>query len=266
MSTTTIPAAVVRELRGSLCNHLIGLSEEIGSIGHEPRNAEQLARWSEPLAVLNRSRALLDRIGWIAREDEPDAEIDLDRYRWTVEHVLGSDLELFRSIARGSTTTDAERENAIAKARAIEEFGESIGLRLDDEHDGHHVTVPDDFADELVETLIGELRQAGAAVEVGPDRDVLERFDAIREVLDAIGWGAGADIDLDLHGYALQRALAGRLALERFMMADAAESVEKGHKGAEQARDRAYGCTLEIERFMDAAGLEIPKAGEPDAQ
>jgi len=265
MNTTTIPAATVRELRGSLCNHLIRLSEEIGSLFREPANAEELARWSEPLAVLNRSRALLDRIGWIAREDEPDAEIDLDRYRWTVEHVLGSDLELFRSIERGSTTTDAERENAVAKARAIEEFAESIGLRLDDEHDGHYVSVPDAFAELLFDALIGELRQAAQGVESGPDPDSLEQFDAIREVLDAIDWGAVSKIDLDLYGYALQRVLAGRLDLERFMMADAASSVEKGHKGAEQARDRAYGYTLEIEQFMDAAGLEIPKAGERDA-
>jgi hypothetical protein len=265
MSTITIPAPVVRELRGSLCNHLIGLSEEIGSLFHEPRNAEQLARWSEPLAVLNRARALLERIGWIAREDEPDAEIDLDRYRWTVEHVLGSDLDLFRSIERGSTTTDAERENAIAKAHAIEEFAESIGLHLDDGHDGHHVTVPADFADVLVETLLGDLQTAAQNVEGGPDADALERFDAIRELLDAIGWGERERIDLDLYGYALQRALADRLELERLMMADAAESVEKRHKNAEQARDRAYAYALEIERFMDSAGLTIPQEGEPDA-
>jgi hypothetical protein len=94
---------------------------------------------------------------------------------------------------------------------------------------------------------------------------VLEHFDSIRELVDAIGWGSRADIDLDLHGHALQQALAGRLELERFMMADAAESVEKGHKGAEQARDREYGYALEIERFLDAAGLEIPKAGAQDA-
>jgi hypothetical protein len=141
------------------------------------------------------------------------------------------------------------------------EFAESAGLRLDDEHDGHYVTVPDDFADELVETLIGELRQAGAAIEVGPDRDVLERFDAIRELLDAIGWGDGERIDLDLYGYALQRALADRLELERLMMADAAESVEKGHKNAEQARDRAYGYTLEIETVHGRGRARDPEGG-----
>jgi hypothetical protein len=260
MSTiTTIPAAVVCELRGSLCNHLIGLSEQIGVVGHEPRNVEQLARWSDPIAAFDRGRALLDRIGWIACDDEADAEIDLERYRWTVEHILGSDLDLFRSIVREQGgTTDAERQNAVAKAHAIEEFAESIGLRLDEEHDGHYVTVPDDFADLLVEAVIGELRQAAQAVENGPDADTLEQFDAIRELLDASDWGAVAKIDLDLYGYALQRVLADRLLLERFMMADAAESVEKGHKGAEQARDRAYSYALQIERFMETAGLEIP--------
>lgn len=267
MSTITIPAGVVRELRGSLCNHLIGLSEEIGSLGREPTNAEQLAQWTEPIVILGRSCALLERIGWVAREDEPDAEIDVDRYRWTIVHVLSSDLELWRSIMReqGKLPTEAERQRASAKAQMIEEFAASVGLDLDEEHDGHYVTVPDDFADLLVETLIGDLQTAAQSVESGPDADALERFDAIRELLDAIGWGEGRRIDLDLYGYALQTALADRLGLERLMMADATESVEKGHKGAEQARDRAYGYALQIERFMDSAGLTIPEAGGQDA-
>ena len=49
------------------------------------------------------------------------------------------------------------------------------------------------------------------------------------------------------------------------MMADAALSVEKGHKNAEQARDRAHGFVLQIETFMHDAGLTIPPAGEQDA-
>jgi hypothetical protein len=273
MSTTTIPAAVVRELRGSLCNHLIGLSEDIGSLGLEPTNAEQLARWSEPIAILGRSRALLDRLGWIAREDEPDAEIDLDRYRWTIVHVLSSDLELWRSIMReqGKIPTDAERQNASAKAQMIEEFAESVGLKLDEEHDGHYVTVPGDFADVLVEALIGDLQAAALEVDdAGMDPDCypepLERFDSIRELLHAIGWGARADIDLDLYGHALQAALSSRLELERHMFAAAVESIGKGHKGAETDKQHAYAYTLEIEQFMHAAGLEIPPPeGESDA-
>jgi hypothetical protein len=227
MSTITIPAAVVRELRGSLCNHLIGLSEEIGSLGREPTNAEQLAQWTEPIVILGRSCALLERIGWVAREDEPDIEIDLDRYRWTIVHVLSSDLELWRSIMReqGKLPTEAERQQASAKAQMIEGFAASAGLDLDEEHDGHYVTVPGDFADLLIEALVTDLQTAAESVESGPD----------------VG------------------------ALERFMGADAAESVQKGHKGAEQARDHAYGNALQIELFMVSAGLTIPEAGGQDA-
>jgi hypothetical protein len=267
MNTTTIPAAVVRELRGALYHRIGSFGEDIASINHEPTNAEQLLEWSEPIAVFNRFCALLGRIGWIAREPEQNAAVDLDRYRWTLTHVLGSDRDLARSIAteHTSTTTEDERKQAAERASAIESFAASVGLELGNEGE-RYVTVPEDFADVLFESLIGELRQAGAAIETAPDRDALEHFDSIRELLDAIGWGSGERIDLDLYGDALRQVLANRLSLERYMLADAAESVEKGHKGAEQARERAYAYALEIERFLHEAGLPIPpEGGESDA-
>jgi hypothetical protein len=264
--STTIPAAVVRELRGALYHRIGSFGEDIATVNHEPRNAEQLAEWSEPIAVFNRSCALLGRIGWVAREPEQDAAVDLDRYRWALTHVLGSDRDLARSIAteHDPTTTAPERQQAAERASAIEAFAASAGLELDGEHE-RYVTVPDDFDALLVETLIGDLQTAAQNVEGGPDADSLERFDSIRELLDAIGWGESGRIDLDLYGYALARALADRLDLERHMAADAAESVEKGHKNAEQARDHAYRYALQIETFMHDAGLTIPPAGEQDA-
>ncbi len=267
MSTITIPAAVVRELRGALYHRIGSFGEDIASINHEPTNAEELAEWSEPIAVFNRSCALLNRIGWLAHDPEQGTEIDLDRYRWTIEHVLGSDLELHRSIATEPSriTTEPERQRAAEHASTLEAFAADAGLDLDAEHGGHYVTVPCDFADVLVETLLTDLQTAAQNVEGGPDADALERFDAIRELLDAIGWGEGERIDLDLYGYALARALADRLDLERHMAADAAESVEKGHKNAEQARDHAYRYALQIETFMHDVGLTIPKACEQDA-
>ncbi|MGO9763794.1 MAG: hypothetical protein ACLP1Q_21285 [Solirubrobacteraceae bacterium] len=224
------------------------------------------------IAVFNRSCALLDRLGWLARDPEQDTEINLDRYRWTVEQVLGSDLELYRSIAHedSAITTDAERQHAAERIRTIEGFAESVGLSLDDEHDGHHVKIPDDFTDVLVEALLGDLRTAALEVDdAGMDPDCypepLERFDSIRELLDAIDWGARADIDLDLYGYALQAALSSRLDLERHMLAAAVESIREGHKAAETDKQHAYGYQLQIERFMNDAGLTIPQVGEQDA-
>ena len=90
--------------------------------------------------------------------------------------------------------------------------------------------------DLLVEALLGELRAAALEVDdAGMDPDCypkpLERFDSIRELLDAIGWGACADIDLDLYGHALQAALSSRLELERHMFAAAVESIGKGAQG-----------------------------------
>jgi hypothetical protein len=266
MNTITIPAAVVSELRGALYHRIGSFGEDIATVNHEPRNAAQLLEWTEPIAVFSRSCALLGRIGWVAREPEQDAAVDLDRYRWALTHVLGSDRDLARSIAteHDATTTEPERQQAAERASAIEAFAASAGLELDNEGE-RYVTVPEDFADVLFEALIGELRQAAQDVEGGPDPDALEQFDSIRELLDAIGWGDRRRIDLDLYGYALQQVLAERLSLERFMEACAVESIEKGHDGAEQARDRAYAYTLQIEAFMDSAGLTIPEAVEQDA-
>jgi len=70
---TTIPAAVVRELRGALYHRIGSFGEDIATVNHEPRNAAQLAEWTEPIAVFNRFCALLGRIGWVAREPEQDA-------------------------------------------------------------------------------------------------------------------------------------------------------------------------------------------------
>jgi hypothetical protein len=262
--STTIPAAVALELRGALYLQLGGLAETLATVNREP-TAEQLHEWSEPIAVLKRSCALLDRLGWVAREPEPDARVDLDRYRPVILDALRTDLDIQRSLmSEPGAAAEGQRQRASSNARTIETFAKAAGLDLDLEREARRITVPDDFTELLLDALLGELRQATQEVESGPDPESLEHFDAIRELLDAIDWGAVRKIDVDLYGYALQRVLAGRLDLERYMLASAVESVEKGHDEAEQARDRAYAYTLEVERFMEAAGFEIPEAGAPE--
>jgi hypothetical protein len=89
-------------------------------------------------------------------------------------------------------------------------------------------------------------------------REPLERFDRIRAVLDATGWCEHGDIDISEHRQALQEVLAAGLETERDLMAE-------GGDAAKNQRHDAYRQALEIERFMHAAGLEIPQAGERDA-
>ncbi len=127
--------------------------------------------------------------------------------------------------------------------------------------------IPADFLPLLTEALIEDLQTA--AQEIGhcrPDADIaaaLERFDAIRAPLDATGWGARAEIDLHAHRDVLQRTLAGRLATERDLLADAQRAPRTDSD--EEQYQNAYGYILQLEAFMDETGLEIPKAGGRDA-
>jgi hypothetical protein len=123
-----------------------------------------------------------------------------------------------------------------------------------------------EFLPLLTESLLGVLLDAANALQrcgLNAERypEPLERFDTIRATLDAIGWGATGDIDLDIHRDALQAALADRLATERHLQESAEEMTSES---AEEQRQRAYGCRVQIEAFLHENGLSIPRAGGQD--
>lgn len=131
------------------------------------------------------------------------------------------------------------------------------------------IAVPSEFLPLLLECLLSALRSAAQAIEscgLDPEayREPLSEFDAIRATLDAIGWGATTERDVDAHREALQAALTARLETERAMLADARVSIEREHRGGEDQVQAAYAYTLRVERFMRDAGLEIPQAGKQD--
>jgi len=121
------------------------------------------------------------------------------------------------------------------------------------------IKIPADFRPLLVECLLGTLRHAAEGVEqagLHPEAypKPLSEFDAIRGALDALGWGAAPEIDVDAHRWALEQALADRLGTERSMQATSEADAD------EAGRSAAYRYVLEIETWAESAGVVIPDA------
>jgi hypothetical protein len=130
------------------------------------------------------------------------------------------------------------------------------------------IVAPTQFVPVLLECLLGVMRDAAEGVEhcqydLDAYPQALARFDRIRALLDATGWGEHRDIDLSEHSEALQDALSDRLATERGFLADA--DAMRENTGAAAQRERASEYASQIEAFMREAGLTIPEAGEQDA-
>jgi hypothetical protein len=265
---TTIPAAVVLQLRAALYHQLGSTAEDLASVDYSPP-AERLDEWSEPIARLDRARALLDRIGWCAPDLELDVELDLDRHRRVIADALGSDLLICRSLASEKGEAEDQRERARAQVVLIQAFAENTGIDLVHEPE-RWITVPDDTLGLLTQCLLGTMREMAESVErCGFNGECygepLERFDSIRAALDAIGWGRRPDIDISAHQWALQLALTDRLASERHMIEEGVRAIAQGVEGGKEQHERATGYALQIERFMGDATLTIPQAGESDA-
>jgi hypothetical protein len=99
--------------------------------------------------------------------------------------------------------------------------------------------------------------------ETGPGLydESLGRLDAIRQLLDIVGWTiaeppVSVDVDLDRHGSAIVSALNGLLTIARDHM-----DVDPTFAGAEQQRTRASRTAREIEAFLTSNDLPI---AEPD--
>jgi len=269
MSTTTIPADAALLLRRALYGQLGDVAEELASARRQPQaDPAQVAEWHEPVARFDRTRALLDVIGWSDRDPEQDVGIDLDAHRQVIEQALSDELasEHHLMSERGDAAA-GQRERARGRAQALEAFAQSTGLALAETRETRVITtIPADFRPLLLECLLEALRDAAEAIEqcglhAESYPEPLEHFDSIRAALDAIGWGVNAEIDVDVHRDALQQALSGRLTTERHMQATA----EAAPAGDEDGRQRAYRYVLEIETWATSAGLVIPEAGERDA-
>ena len=113
---------------------------------------------------------------------------------------------------------------------------------------GVHIAL-NEVADDIAEAAIGYERQAHPEWFTG----LFERFDAVRALLDAVGWSVpgvkdldGVEVDIDAHRDELVRALKVQLVVE--------EDISRGldGKNSEKAdRDLAVERERELREFVE---------------
>jgi hypothetical protein len=119
MTTITIPARIVRYLREALHSQL-GMAEDISEASHEV-GQERLVLYVEPLERLDRSRALLDLIGWKDTTDEGPATINFIGHRQMLLRALEAQLTAERDMSHQDTTLKgAEKQIACARRRGAD--------------------------------------------------------------------------------------------------------------------------------------------------
>jgi len=117
MSTASIPAEGVLQLRSAIYQELGSIAEDLASVHREP-TGEQHGEWAELVERFDRTRALLDRIGWRTRDPEHDIEIDLDKHKATALTALHEQLDTERHLM--DTHEPRQRERATKNARMTE--------------------------------------------------------------------------------------------------------------------------------------------------
>jgi hypothetical protein len=126
----------------------------------------------------------------------------------------------------------------------------------------HSIPIPAAFRPVLTEALLTALQSAAEGVErAGFDPETypepLEQFDRVRAALDALGWGARGEIDVETHRAVLVQALRVALELERDHIADADRM--SSNAGAAEQHDRASAAVAAIEAWAASAGLELTR-------
>jgi len=124
---STVPAAAVVQLREALYSELGNVTEEIDAIVVTSRRARD--DWSPAVARFDRTRALLDALGWNERDPERDVEVDLDRHRQVIVEALSEALEGEHYLmGEKGKRASRQRRNARARAATIEAFMDDADL------------------------------------------------------------------------------------------------------------------------------------------
>ncbi len=127
---TTIPAEAVVRLREALHSELGNVAQELDEIVVTSGRAHD--DWSPPVARFDRTRVLLDEIGWNERDPERDAEIDADQHGQVIVAALSDLLESERYLmAEEGPAVEKQRQRASAHALTIETFMAAAGLDED---------------------------------------------------------------------------------------------------------------------------------------
>jgi uncharacterized protein YaiL (DUF2058 family) len=84
------------------------------------------------VARFDRTRALLDAIGWSEHDPEPDVEIDLETHREVIVTALSDQLEAERHLsAEQGQAAEKQRQRARCHALTIESFMTATGLEAE---------------------------------------------------------------------------------------------------------------------------------------
>jgi len=139
--TLIIPVDLVRRVRSS-AYHLLGLAGQAVGVAGETEGNERHPEWFlGHLEALDRMRALLDAIGWMAAVAPVAVQVDLERHGGTVLETLRSeadeDADALKDIEEGRLTDPVkvtevrERVLALAEYTAIVERELRDGAGLD---------------------------------------------------------------------------------------------------------------------------------------
>jgi hypothetical protein len=134
MTTITIPARIVRYLREALHSQLGVAAEDIGQVSHEGGSARPVL-YAEPIERFDRTRALLDLIGWKQESDESPAIVNLAGHRQALLTALQAQVETERNmVSDDPTLKGAEKQIVCARRRVadLEQFLALAGLSLGD--------------------------------------------------------------------------------------------------------------------------------------
>jgi hypothetical protein len=124
MTTITIPARIVRYLREALHSQLGMAAEDISQASHEVGRARPVL-CAESMERFDRTRALLDLIGWKDTTDEGPATINLVGHRQALLTALQAQLTAERDMTNDDPALEgAKKQIACARRRAadIEQF------------------------------------------------------------------------------------------------------------------------------------------------
>jgi hypothetical protein len=125
---TKIPADAVLRLREALYGQIGDVAEDLATATRQPAR-EAREEWTEPVARFDRTRALLDEIGWNERDPERSAEVDVDQHRQVIVEALSAQLESEHHLMseRGPAAAQ-QRHRARNYARTIEALMAAVGL------------------------------------------------------------------------------------------------------------------------------------------
>ena len=123
-TTVTIPPRIVRYAHESLCRQLGEAASDIATLS-EARGYDHGERYAELLKRFDRSRDLLDLIGWTSNKAQEALTITMSRHRATLRQALRAQLELERRMTEEDPKLVGSKEQiqgAMRRAKEIERY------------------------------------------------------------------------------------------------------------------------------------------------